>query len=791
MMIDVSNPKLIARYRTASLLFASLGALSGFTALLGWMVGNDLLKGAFIEGITMKANTAVCLLLTGIAILLLWGKDRGPVRTWLGRFLGLVVALVGIATLAEQMLPVDLGIDQILFQEASGAALTTSPNRMGPPAATCLALLGLSLLLFDVRTPRGRALFQLLALGAMLVPAVSVLGYLYQVRQLYGIAQLTGIALLASASLLTLGISVLLARPDAGFMRRLTGTDSGALMTRRLLPWAFILPITISAVRQLGERAGLYDAELGRALLSLAFMGILATIIWWTGGIVSRQEKAAESERSRIQERLIQSLEAMDDGFLACDGDWRITYMNGASESVTKMKRAHVLGRVFWEVFPDAMGTELDRQYRRAMEERVPLKFEIFYHPYQRYFECEVLPTADGGLAIYARDITEKRAAMEMLQEADRRKNRFLATLAHELRNPLAPVRTAVHILKHHGHPDPDVARVHAVIERQVEYLTRLIEDLMDVNRISYGKLELRKERVTLAEVITAAIESSRPAIEELKHDLVVQLPDQPIPLDADSTRLAQVFMNLLTNAAKYTPPGGTITLAAEREGSDVVVRVSDTGAGLTTEQLPHLFEMFFQTEDPLKRIQGGLGIGLALVRHLVELHGGTVTAESAGPNRGSEFRVRLPVALTAAPASASAPPSAARASLDGLRILVVDDNKDATLSMAELLELCGAETQKAFDGQEALALIARAAFDVALLDIGLPKVSGHDLAREIRKQEWGKKAVLVALTGWGQNGDRELSKDAGFDHHLVKPVSPQALLQLLAAPESASTSRQ
>ncbi len=791
MMDYVSNPKLVARYRTASLLFASLGALSGFTVLLGWMVGNDLLKGAFIEGITMKANTAVCLLLTGIAILLLWGEDRGPVRTWLGRFLGLVVALVGIATLAEHLVPVNLDIDQILFREASGAALTTSPNRMGPPAATCLALLGLSLLLFDFRTRRGRAPFQLAALGAMLVPAVSVLGYLYQVRQIYGIAELTGIALLTSASLLTLGISVLLARPDAGFMRRLTGTDSGALMTRRLLPWAFILPITISTVRQLGEHAGLYDPEVGRALLSLAFMGILATIIWWTGSIVSRQENVAESERSRIQERLVQSLEAMDDGFLACDGDWRINYMNRASETVTKMKRAHVLGQVFWEVFPDALGTELDRHCRRAMEERVPVKFESFYPPYQRYFECEVLPTADGGLAIYGRDITEKRAAMEMLQEADRRKNRFLATLAHELRNPLAPVRTAVHILKHHANPDPDVARAHAVIERQVEHLTRLIEDLMDVNRISYGKLELRKERVTLAEVIAAAIESSRPAIEGLKHDLVVQLPDPPIPLDADSIRLAQVFMNLLTNAAKYTPQGGTITLAAEREGSDVVVRVSDTGAGLSMEQLPHLFEMFFQTEDPLKRTQGGLGIGLALVRHLVELHGGTVTAESAGLNRGSEFQVRLPVALNAAPPSASVPPSTARASLDGLRILVVDDNKDATHSMAELLELSGAETLKAFDGQEALALIARTEFDVALLDIGLPKISGHDLAREIRKQEWGKKAVLVALTGWGQNGDRDLSKDAGFDHHLVKPVSPRTLLQLLAAPEPSSASRQ
>src|SRR6185295_14514885 len=223
---------------------------------------------------------------------------------------------------------------------------------------------------------------------------------------------------------------------------------------------------------------------------------------------------------------------------------------------------------------PDAVGTEVERQYRRAMQERVPVKFETFYEPYQRHFESEVIPTADGGLAVYGRDITDRRRALDVLHDADRRKNRFLATLAHELRNPLAPVRNAVQLLRLKQNPEPDAAWAHAVIDRQVDHLTRLIEDLMDVSRISYGKLELRKGRVSLAEVIAAAIESSRPSIEAQRHRLVVQLPDQPLSLNADSIRLAQVFMNLLTNAAKYTPQGGTITLAAAREGSDVVVRV-------------------------------------------------------------------------------------------------------------------------------------------------------------------------------------------------------------------------
>jgi PAS domain S-box-containing protein len=652
---------------------------------------------------------------------------------------------------------------------------------MGPPAATCLILLGASLLLFDFRTRSGRAPYQIVALLATAVPAISLLGYLYHVRQLYGVAALTGIALQTASSFLLLGMSVLLARPDAGFMRVLAGRDSGALLTRRLLPWAFFLPITITTVRVLGEQAGLYDPEFGRALLAFAFMIAFASLIWWTGRVVRRQEDTAESSRTEIQDRLVQSLETMNDGFIACDSGWRITYMNASAEIITSLVRDRVLGRDFWEAFPDAVGTEVERHYRRAMQERVPVQFETFYEPYGRFFENEVLPTADGGLAIYRRDITDRQRALDVLQDADRRKNRFLATLAHELRNPLAPVRNAVQLLRLKKNPEPDAAWAHAVIDRQVDHLTRLIEDLMDVSRISYGKLELRKERVSLAEVIAAAIESSRPSIESLRHRLVVQLPDQPLSLNADSIRLAQVFMNLLTNAAKYTPPGGTITLAAAREGSDVVVRVCDTGAGLPAEQLPHLFEMFFQSGDVLKRTQGGLGIGLALVRHLVELHGGTVTATSEGKNLGSEFRVRLPLALDPAPEPARPPASGARPSLQGRRVLVVDDNRDATTSMVRLLEITGAETRNAYDGQQALALIAREEFEIALLDIGLPKVSGHDLAREIRKQEWGKKAVLVALTGWGQNDDRERSKEAGFDHHLVKPVSPEALLSLLA----------
>ena len=780
------NQKIVHRYRVASVVFAVLGALSGFTALLGWILGNDGLKGGFIENITMKANTAIALLLASLSLLLLWPQRTGALRLWLGRVLALLVAVLGAATLSEHLLHVDLGIDQILFRESVGALGTASPNRMGLPASTCLLLLGIALLLLDVRTRRGRAPYQYLLLPVLAIPTISALGYLYHVPELYGIGGMTGIALQTAGSLLLLASSALLARPEAGFMRRLVGRDSGALLTRRLLPWALLLPVALTLVRLAGERAGFYSTEVGRPILSFAFMSAFATLVWWTAAIVSRQEQAAERQRSEIQGRLTQSLETMNDAFVACGPDWRITYMNATAERVNSARRDEAVGQDFWTAFPDAIGTDVERQYRRAMQDRVPLKFETFYEPYQRYFEIEVLPTSDGGLATYGRDITDRRRALDVLEDADRRKNRFLATLAHELRNPLAPVRNAVHMLRLKGRAEPDVAWAHAVIDRQVDHLSRLIEDLMDVSRISYGKLELRKERVTLEEVIAGAIESSRPFIEANRHQLIVRLPEQTLLLDADSVRLAQVFMNLLTNAAKYTPAGGTITLSAERQGSDAVARVTDTGVGLTAEQMPHLFEMFYQTEEILKRTQGGLGIGLALVRHLVELHGGSVTAESAGSNQGSTFCVRLPLAADQTRSEAGSAASGPPFRLEGRRVLVVDDNRDAATSLVRLLQMTGAQVQSAFDGVEAMALIDACEFDVALLDIGLPKVSGHDLARAIRARNWGKQATLVALTGWGQDEDRELSRDAGFDHHLVKPVSPSSLVNLLAGTSTA-----
>jgi PAS domain S-box-containing protein len=368
------------------------------------------------------------------------------------------------------------------------------------------------------------------------------------------------------------------------------------------------------------------------------------------------------------------------------------------------------------------------------------------------------------------------------LREADRRKDEFLATLAHELRNPLAPIRNAVQVLRQKGPDEPELRWGRDVIDRQVEYLNRLLDDLLDVSRITRNKLELRKQRIDLGEVIRGAVESSRPAIEQSGHELTVTLPAQPIYLNGDVVRLAQVFVNLLNNAAKYTERWGRIGLTAAEERGEVVVRVKDTGVGIPAEKLPRLFDIFFQVDRTLERSQGGLGIGLSLVRRLVELHGGTVEAFSEGVGRGSEFSVRLPV-LADKPKPAQPPESGGKGgkATAGRRILLVDDNRDSADSLAMLLRLTGNEVHTAYDGVDGVETAARVRPDVVVLDIGMPKLNGYDACRRIRNEPWGTDMLLIALTGWGQEEDRRRTVEAGFDAHVVKPVDPDAILKLLA----------
>jgi signal transduction histidine kinase/ActR/RegA family two-component response regulator len=370
----------------------------------------------------------------------------------------------------------------------------------------------------------------------------------------------------------------------------------------------------------------------------------------------------------------------------------------------------------------------------------------------------------------------ELRRRVQQLADADRRKDEFLAMLAHELRNPLAPLSTALHLLPVATEKRDDLL---AMAERQVRQLVRLVDDLLDVSRITGGKIALRRERIALGDVVARALETTRPLVESRGHDLTVSLPAEAVGLDADPARLAQVVANLLSNAAKYTPPGGRIWLTAETAGGEVVIRVRDTGAGLAPELVANVFDLFVQGDTSLDRTRGGLGIGLTIVRRLVELHGGRVEARSPGVGQGSEFIVRLPALPTAAPASRAAPP----ASHDGARplgVLVVEDNEDAAEGLAMVLRLWGHDVHVAYDAAAALEAAERHTPDVVLSDLGLPGMSGYELAQRLRQRPGFGRAVLIALSGYGRDEDKRRAVEAGFDHHLVKPPDLDALARLL-----------
>jgi PAS domain S-box-containing protein len=427
-----------------------------------------------------------------------------------------------------------------------------------------------------------------------------------------------------------------------------------------------------------------------------------------------------------------------------------------------------------------------------AIANHVPLVHEIrivrgdgavrwIAHRGQTEYDRAGRPIRTFGVAM---DITERRQAEEALRDADRKKDDFIATLAHELRNPLAPIRNAIHVLRRKDPADAQAAWCRDVIERQVAQMSHLLEDLLDVSRMARGQLQLRRERVALQAVLEQAIEIAQPLIDGAGHTLETERSAEAIEIDGDLTRLAQVFSNLLINAAKYTPRGGRIALAVERDGGAAVVRVSDTGIGIAPGQMPHIFAMFGQVQSALDRSQGGLGIGLSLSKKLVEMHGGRIGAHSDGPGRGSELVVRLPIAA-AAPREATATAASAapdRPETSGLRVLVADDLHDSADTLAALLASLGHVVHVAYDGEQALRLAEALRPEVVVLDLGMPALNGFDVCRRIRAEPWGRVMRVIAQTGWGQDEDRQRTRAAGFDHHVVKPVDVMALDALVRA---------
>jgi PAS domain S-box-containing protein len=501
--------------------------------------------------------------------------------------------------------------------------------------------------------------------------------------------------------------------------------------------------------------------------------------------------------RRHVEEQLRESEERFRSTFenaavgmahVGLDGRW--LRVNDKLCEISGYRRDELLARTFQAItHPDDVDADVSQARRVAEGQLMTYTMETRYirkdgSPVFVNLTVSLTRDAAGRPLHYiaiVEDITERKRAEQALAEADRQKDEFLALLAHELRNPLAPIRTAAGILRARRPADAVLDRCREVIDRQVAHMARLLDDLLDVSRLSRGKLTLQLTPVLLGDVIEAAIETTRPLLDQQEQRVVVDGLERQILLDADAARLTQVFGNLLNNASKYSDRGGTIFVAVAREGHEAVVRVRDEGVGIAPEMLEHVFELFAQADPSDERALGGLGIGLSLVRRLVEMHGGHVSAASAGLRAGAEFAVRLPLVADAEPGGGE--PEAGPgifAHKVHRRVLVVDDNVDSADTTAELLTVVGCDVRTVYDGDAAYREAEAFRPDLLLLDLGMPRVSGYDVCRRIRGESWGTGMVIVAVTGWGQETDRRRSADAGFDVHLVKPVDPDALTDLV-----------
>jgi signal transduction histidine kinase len=502
-------------------------------------------------------------------------------------------------------------------------------------------------------------------------------------------------------------------------------------------------------------------------------------------------ERARAEEAVRQRDRRFQAvLEASGVPFLVWspvrdeDGrvtDFRFRYLNTAAATLMRVRVEAIVGRRVLEVLPRAWDDAARLQmYVEALEcnEVRHVERQSAADDNRAWYHIVASPL-DGDLAVWFADITQRKAQERELLEADRRKDEFLATLAHELRNPLAPIRQAASIARNEHASEAQKRWSNNVIERQVQHMSLLLDDLLDVSRITHGTLQLRKQNTDLQSILGAAVETARPLIDERHHALVIEVPGDLLVV-GDPLRLAQVLSNLLTNAAKYTPPRGTIRVAAQERDGELIVGVEDNGIGIAGEDLARVFGMFAQLGSAKDHAAGGLGIGLALAKGIVDLHGGRIEATSAGPGKGSCFTVRLPGAsrtIVAAPQQELVRDGR----IPSKRILLADDNRDAAESLAIILRLEGHDVQLAHDGITALRLYEERRPDVALLDIGMPRTNGYEVARQIRATPGGDGVLLIAITGWAQDADKAQSRAAGFDHHLTKPVEPGTLIELLA----------
>jgi PAS domain S-box-containing protein len=757
-----------------------IALLGGLITFLGWTFDIPRITDWAGTGISMLPNTSIAMMLAGAA-LLLWSYGHVGAT----RVLGILVGLIGAATLFQYVSSIDLGIDRLVVYREWGQRGTLVPGRMGPPAGTSFTLLGIALV-WGAVGGKGSGRASVLAIISFCIAALSLTGYAFGADPLFSLPRFTTIALQTSMLLATLSIGILASLPTTQPVQGLLEDSSSGLILRRGLPVVVVLPLALAWLRLQGQEAGWYDTAFGTALRTTVEIGLLVAALWWVASLTRSHERFQRASQQALRLKT-DELEGFLDTAAIClhrvGPDGIILWANQAELDTLGYTAEEYIGRHIAEFHADAavIADILRRLHAgeklRNVEARMRCKDGSVRHV---LIDSSVLWVNEHfkHTRCFTRDVTEQKLAEGELRLANKRKDEFLATLAHELRNPLAPINNGLELLN--AGPEPDKAGLQAMMKRQMRQMTRLVDDLLDVSRVNQGKIVLRMAPVELASLIHQAVESVKPQVENAHQDLKVVLPLAPMYVHGDGPRLVQAIGNLLNNASKFTPLKGSIELRLAEEQGQACIRISDTGIGLEPEEMDRIFELFVQADTSLERTTSGLGIGLTLTKNLTELHQGTVEVASPGRGMGSTFTLRYP--LCEPPATTSRPVE--RPLTEGSvshSILIVDDNKDAADSMALLMKALGHTVHLAHDGPSAIAAATRLLPRIILLDIGLPHMNGYEVAQSIRAEAWGKDTVLIALTGWGQDEDKRRSKEAGFDHHLVKPPMLADLKRIIA----------
>jgi PAS domain S-box-containing protein len=821
-IMDSSQASVASSLRVvSSWLGLAVGAAMAIV-LSGWGFGSDSLTRLVPGFLPVKANAAAALAAAGVSVGLLAPKRAPRGVRWLGYALAVVTVLIAGLTLFEHASGRDLGIDQLLSRDRLALA-GELPGRMSGGTAFGLLLVGAALLLLDVELPSGRVPAQLVALLVALVPLQAGIGWLYGVQPAHGQSPLTQVGLHTGAALALLCAAVLLARSERGFMRVVASTGPAGFMARRLLFASLLLPVVLGWLFLVaGLRAGQFEAMVGASLVVLSAVVTGGAVVWWNAREVQRMDegRSAVEEALRAEREWFRTtLGSIGDAVIAADERGRVADMNMVAEALTGWRADDALGLRLEEVFKLHGAEEqppLESPFQRVFREgRVAdlARDTVLVARSAAEFPVEgcVAPIRDArghprGVVLVFRDIRDRRrveeeriqllererAARADAEHASRAKDEFIATLSHELRTPLNSVLGWARLLRMGKLDGSGVARAVEAIERGATTQAQIVDDLLDMARIVRGQLRLDVRPVELVPVIEAAVDTVRPAAAAREIEIATVLEPRAGPVAGDPGRLQQVVWNLLTNGIKFTPPRGRVEVRLASQGPSVEIQVRDTGGGIAPDFLPHVFERFRQADSSTTRAHGGLGLGLAIVRHLVEAHGGTVSADSAGPGLGATFTVSLPAfqartrpkeAEAPRPQPRAVPPPPAAVSLDALRVLVVDDDLDTLEVVKQLLEHAGANVAIASSAEAALEVLRTSPPDVLLSDIGMPGQDGYELIRRVRQlaPDQGGHVPAAALTAFTQSDHRQQALTAGYQLYLAKPIEPNELAAAVA----------